>query len=286
MRSFGAREWDIARLVWCRMRCPTSLPGLRLAIGRAVLGVVVAEFFGSQEGFGVMMVRAGEQLPGRYRVRRPDRVRGAVAGDDVRGQDDREAPERLAPAARQRWRGKVKREQARPALFSVRATGRVRLAECYPPLRSGRGRLAKCCVVHVQTLFLLWFCRCLRLRKLASFAENVNKWLRTELTRAAVDGAASLCPSAALNGTDCGTCPRSLCKYNRWKSKSALPCKQQEIYREIFSRKLNRQNLARTRASRPSFHLAAKALGGGPPHDIPSSQRAKNNARRGNPHRN
>jgi ABC-type nitrate/sulfonate/bicarbonate transport system permease component len=32
--------------------------GLRLAIGRAVLGVVVAEFFGSQEGLGVVMVRA------------------------------------------------------------------------------------------------------------------------------------------------------------------------------------------------------------------------------------
>jgi len=79
--------------------------------------------------------------------------------------------------------------------------------------------------------------------------------------------------------------PSFACKYNRWKSESALPCKQQEIYREIFSRKLNRQNLARTRASRPGFHLAAKAPGGGPPHDIPSSQRAKTNARRGNPHR-
>ena len=68
--------------------------------------------------------------------------------------------------------------------------------------------------------------------------------------------------------------PAFVCKYNRWKSEHEAPCKQQEIYREIFSRKLNRQNLARTRASRPSFHLAAKAPGGGPPHDIPSSQRA------------
>jgi bacterioferritin-associated ferredoxin len=31
-----------------------------------------------------------------------------------------------------------------------------------------------------------------------------------KLTQAAVDGAASLRPSTALNGTDCGTCPRSL----------------------------------------------------------------------------
>ena len=49
---------------WCRMRCPTSSPGLRLAIGRAVLGVVVAEFFGSESGLGVMMVQAA----GRYQV--------------------------------------------------------------------------------------------------------------------------------------------------------------------------------------------------------------------------
>ena len=34
-----------------------------------------------------------------------------------------------------------------------------------------RVRLAKRRVVHVQTLFSLWFCRWLRLRKLASFAE-------------------------------------------------------------------------------------------------------------------
>ena len=37
---------------------------MRLAIGRAVLGVVVAEFFGSESGLGVMMVQAA----GRYQV--------------------------------------------------------------------------------------------------------------------------------------------------------------------------------------------------------------------------
>ena len=42
---------------------PNSVPfiiaGLRLAIGRAVLGIVVAEFFGgSSEGVGVVMVDA------------------------------------------------------------------------------------------------------------------------------------------------------------------------------------------------------------------------------------
>ena len=58
VRSFGAGEWDIARLVVVPNALPFIVVGLRLAIGRAVLGVVVSEFFGSQEGLGVVMVRA------------------------------------------------------------------------------------------------------------------------------------------------------------------------------------------------------------------------------------
>ena len=46
------------------MRCPISSPGFGSAIGRAVLGVVVAEFFGSEQGLGVIMVQAA----GRYQV--------------------------------------------------------------------------------------------------------------------------------------------------------------------------------------------------------------------------
>jgi NitT/TauT family transport system permease protein len=64
VRSFGAREWDIARLVVVPNALPYIVAGMKLAIGRAVLGVVVAEFFGSQEGLGVMMVQAA----GRYQV--------------------------------------------------------------------------------------------------------------------------------------------------------------------------------------------------------------------------
>ena len=85
VRSFGASEWDIARLVVVPNSLPYIVAGLRLAIGRAILGVVVAEFFGSEDGLGVMMVRAA----GRYQVDvvfcRPDRVRRAVAGDDRPG---------------------------------------------------------------------------------------------------------------------------------------------------------------------------------------------------------
>jgi NitT/TauT family transport system permease protein len=58
VRSFGAKEWDIARLVVVPNSMPYIVAGLRLAIGRAVLGVVVAEFFGSEGGLGVVMVRA------------------------------------------------------------------------------------------------------------------------------------------------------------------------------------------------------------------------------------
>lgn len=64
VRSFGAKEWDIARLVVIPNAMPYIVAGLRLSIGRAVLGVVVAEFFGSESGLGVMMVQAA----GRYQV--------------------------------------------------------------------------------------------------------------------------------------------------------------------------------------------------------------------------
>lgn len=64
VRSFGAKEWDIARLVVLPNALPYIIAGLRLAIGRAVLGVVVAEFFGSEDGLGVVMVQAA----GKYQV--------------------------------------------------------------------------------------------------------------------------------------------------------------------------------------------------------------------------
>src|SRR5262245_2564883 len=58
VRSFGATGWDVARLVVIPNSLPFIIVGLRLAIGRAILGVVVAEFFGAQDGLGVVMVRA------------------------------------------------------------------------------------------------------------------------------------------------------------------------------------------------------------------------------------
>jgi NitT/TauT family transport system permease protein len=62
VRSFGASEWDVARLVVLPNALPFIIVGLRLAIGRAILGVVVAEFFGAQDGLGVVMVRAASSF--------------------------------------------------------------------------------------------------------------------------------------------------------------------------------------------------------------------------------
>jgi NitT/TauT family transport system permease protein len=62
VRSFGASEWDVARLVVIPNSLPFIIVGLRLAIGRAILGVVVAEFFGAQAGLGVIMVRAASSF--------------------------------------------------------------------------------------------------------------------------------------------------------------------------------------------------------------------------------
>jgi NitT/TauT family transport system permease protein len=64
VRAFGANEWEIARLVVLPNALPYIVAGLRLAIGRAILGVVVSEFFGSAEGLGVIMVREA----GHYHV--------------------------------------------------------------------------------------------------------------------------------------------------------------------------------------------------------------------------
>jgi ABC-type nitrate/sulfonate/bicarbonate transport system permease component len=62
VRSFGANGWDVARLVVIPNSLPFIVVGLRLAIGRAILGVVVAEFFGAQDGLGVVMVRAASSF--------------------------------------------------------------------------------------------------------------------------------------------------------------------------------------------------------------------------------
>jgi ABC-type nitrate/sulfonate/bicarbonate transport system permease component len=58
VRSFGASEWQLMRIVVLPSSVPYIIAGLRLAIGRAILGVVVGEFFGSSQGLGYMIASA------------------------------------------------------------------------------------------------------------------------------------------------------------------------------------------------------------------------------------
>ena len=65
VRSFGAGEWQIMRTVVLPNSLPYITAGLRLAIGRAILGVVVAEFIGGAGvGVGSLMAEAA----GNYKV--------------------------------------------------------------------------------------------------------------------------------------------------------------------------------------------------------------------------
>lgn len=58
VRSFGANEWQTMKIVVLPNSVPYIVAGLRLAIGRAILGVVVGEFFGASEGLGFMIAAA------------------------------------------------------------------------------------------------------------------------------------------------------------------------------------------------------------------------------------
>ncbi len=58
VRAFGAREWAVVRMVVLPYALPYIVAGMRLAIGRAILGVVVGEFFGASRGLGYMIASA------------------------------------------------------------------------------------------------------------------------------------------------------------------------------------------------------------------------------------
>jgi taurine transport system permease protein len=51
-RSFGARRWHVYRDVVFPSVVPFFVTGLRLAVGRAMIGVVVGEYIASTEGIG------------------------------------------------------------------------------------------------------------------------------------------------------------------------------------------------------------------------------------------
>lgn len=60
--SFGAGEWQLFRSIILPSAVPYLLSGLRLAIGRGMIGVVVGEIYGSAIGIGAMISQAGSRF--------------------------------------------------------------------------------------------------------------------------------------------------------------------------------------------------------------------------------
>lgn len=58
-RSYGASRWQIFRSIALPASLPFMVTGLRLAAGRALLGVIVAEVFGGSQGIGYLIQYAG-----------------------------------------------------------------------------------------------------------------------------------------------------------------------------------------------------------------------------------
>jgi ABC-type nitrate/sulfonate/bicarbonate transport system permease component len=58
-RSFGASEWQIFRSVVFPSTVPFIITGLRLGVGRALVGVLVGELYAATAGIGFMITVAG-----------------------------------------------------------------------------------------------------------------------------------------------------------------------------------------------------------------------------------
>src|SRR5713226_8670803 len=58
-RSFGASEWQIFMSIVLPSTVPFILTGLRLAVGRALIGVLVGELYAATAGIGFMITVAG-----------------------------------------------------------------------------------------------------------------------------------------------------------------------------------------------------------------------------------
>lgn len=59
-RSFNASAWQIFTTVTLPFALPFIVSGIRVAWARALVGIVVAEFFGSFAGFGFAILAAGQ----------------------------------------------------------------------------------------------------------------------------------------------------------------------------------------------------------------------------------
>ena len=87
--SFRSSEWALWREVMLPYTLPFTMTGVRQAIGRALVGMMAAEFFLSSTGLGQIIMGVAE-FRHRRRVRldpgdRPDRRRIDAARPDDRG---------------------------------------------------------------------------------------------------------------------------------------------------------------------------------------------------------
>jgi taurine transport system permease protein len=60
VRSLGGGEWDLYRRVIFPSVLPYVVAGARIAVGRALIGVLVGEFFAASEGIGFAISRFGD----------------------------------------------------------------------------------------------------------------------------------------------------------------------------------------------------------------------------------
>ncbi len=61
-RSFRSGEWAIWREVLVPYTLPYAMTGIRLGIGRGLVGMVAAEFFLSGSGLGLLLFRSGQDF--------------------------------------------------------------------------------------------------------------------------------------------------------------------------------------------------------------------------------
>jgi len=62
VRSFGGREWDIFKKVLIPGTIPPMMAGIRLGVGRGLLGMVVSEMYASTEGIGGQIALYGNSF--------------------------------------------------------------------------------------------------------------------------------------------------------------------------------------------------------------------------------
>ncbi len=60
VRAFGGKEWQLYRIVLIPTVLPFVIAGARYAIGRALIGVLVGEFFAASEGVGYRIAWYGD----------------------------------------------------------------------------------------------------------------------------------------------------------------------------------------------------------------------------------